>query len=230
MKIKNYLLLSATILTTSAFSGNFYVGAGAAYVNSASTIKLTSTHEGYQGTSVVADTTNSTAPRFFAGYEKDNNNCFVAGEIFGAFKDINGKKDLGVLSGWNGDDTQEMELRGSVKYSRDYTVGARVKLGGYITDKMSAFVGLGIINSRFKVSYGDENQSAQSFKKSVFGIEPGVGISYKLSPKWRLGFEYFYQQYRSFNSKNLNTQAGHSAIVASKFKFNTFLASISWII
>ena len=225
MKIKNYLLLSATILTTSAFAGNFYVGAGAAYINSASTIKLTGRQGGQTGSAIMVDSSATLSPRFFAGYEKDNNNFFWGLEAFGSFSDIKGQKKLDFVSSEGGDNT--VLSNPSVKYSRLYLVGARGKLGGYITDNLSVFASLGVINSQFRISYSDHATAPQNYKKNLFGIEPGAGISYKITSKWRLGLDYFYQQYKSF-TKTYALTGGAYADVKPKFKFNTFMASISY--
>ena len=229
--IKKYLFLSTAFLAASSFSGDFYAGAGVAYINSASTITLKGTEDPFSGSTTISNTTTSVAPRFFAGYQKTCNNYFIGGEIVAAFRDISGKKSIGNLLGSNGVASQSIAADILVEYSRKHTIGGRLKLGAHITEEVSAFAGIGIISSRFKWSYKDENSpNLQSVEKTLFGIEPSVGMTYKLSSKWRFGLEYLHQHYGSFQTKNLNTDPAYSSILKSRFKFNTIFASISCII
>jgi hypothetical protein len=226
MKTKNILLISAISLTAFSAQSRLYVGAGAAYVNSASTIKLTGTVIREVGSATMVNNSSAVAPRFFAGYEKDNNNCFWGVEAFGSFSDIKSQNKLDFVGGDAG--TQALLTSPTVKYSRNYLLGVRAKIGGYVSDNLSAFAALGIIGSQFKMKYTDINMF-KSFNKTVVGIEPGVGVSYKFNSKWRLGFDYFYQQYATFSKTYENTVQRYSATMKSKFKFNTFMASISYI-
>jgi opacity protein-like surface antigen len=238
MKIKNYLLLTAAILTTvsSGEAGKFYAGAGAMYTQSYSTLRLSSVRTPgggpFYSTVTAADSSSGIGPRIFAGYERDHNNFFYSGEIIGSFQDMSWKKSLGIIPASNatGGGLAIISLAGSVKYTRNYTVGVRGKMGGHVSDNLSAFVGLGVINSQFKVAYGDAALGQVSDKKSVFGVEPSAGISYKLSSKWRLGLEYLYQQYGTFTTKNLNQTAGYTTNIKSKFKFGTAFVSVSYVI
>jgi opacity protein-like surface antigen len=230
MKIKNILLLSAISLTAFSAQSRLYVGAGAAYVNSMSIIKLTAREAALSGTVTMDDNSKKIAPRFFAGYEKDNNNCYWGLEAFGSFSDLHGQNGRDFVVADNGPGYQAILANPGVKYSRSYLLGARAKFGGYITDNLSVFGAFGVIGSEFKISYTDDGRTAPAnFKKTVLGIEPGVGISYRINSKWRTGLEYFYQQYSTFSKTYTDTVNGYSATTKSKFRFSTFMASVSYV-
>lgn len=232
MKIKNVLLLSAISLTVFSAQSRLYVGAGAAYVNSMSTIKLTARQAAFSGAVTMDDNSKKIAPRFFAGYEKGYNNCYWGLEAFGSFSDLHGQNGRDFVATDNGPGYQAILTNPGVKYSRSYLLGVRAKLGGYVTDNLSVFAALGVIGSRFKLDYTDATHPAPvTFKKTVLGIEPGVGISYHINSKWRTGLEYFYQQYSTFSKTYTDTDPvdGYSATTKSKFRFSTFMASVSYV-
>ncbi len=226
MKLKKYLFMGALVAATSSFAGNnyFYVGGGATLINSNSLIRINANDHANTGSITVSDTSSAGGSRAFLGYERSNNCFFVAGEIIGAPRDISGKKGfLSIFDPGTGGYAQDSF---EIKYSRDFTVGGKIKVGGQITDNLSAFLGIGVINSRFKITYVNNTQK-NIFNRDVYGMEPGAGISYKLSSNIRFGIEYFYQQYRAFKTKNLNTENGVSLVAYPKFKFNSFLFSLS---
>ncbi|HCI48292.1 MAG: hypothetical protein A2621_04620 [Alphaproteobacteria bacterium RIFCSPHIGHO2_01_FULL_41_14] len=226
MKLK--VLLSASCLSIAASSlaheSGFYTAAGAVFSQFDARLRA----EGVSGTDTASshfnEQTTQATGRLFAGYQQAlHDHSFAAAELFFTPHDSVKKFDFDLH---DPDSTNRTQI-GSLKLSRDYTVGLNLKYGRYFDSKTAAFIGLGFLGSQFTTTFRDVTQST-SDRNSVFGVSPTVGIMHHIKPRLPVSLSYAYDIYKTFKTKNIDmTGADDSLRITSKNRYHTFMLSVS---
>jgi opacity protein-like surface antigen len=97
----------------------------------------------------------------------------------------------------------------SFKMRRQMTWAFGIGIGTYLMDQFTAKVTLRGLVSRFRMDYQNLNYPAEISRQAkwVFGVAPGLQLSYGLSEKMDMTLGYEYQIYQRFNPKTLYDNA-----------------------
>jgi opacity protein-like surface antigen len=87
-----------------------------------------------------------------------------------------------------------------VKMRGNYSVGASVLPGYFITPDMLLFVRVGIVGSRFELTTTSPLRASATTGQIVMGGQLGAGIGFALSKSLLLRGEYTYSAYQSFQA------------------------------
>jgi opacity protein-like surface antigen len=129
----------------------------------------------------LTSTDKNIAGDIFAGYEKNVNYFWLAGEIVGSFAPLKSTLKLAINTS-----NPPLEIKTTS------ALGGALKLGYYISATHKLYLKMGFELRRFKVNFTDSLNLSTNLNRSYnsTAFVPGLGMEVDLTPRFSLRMEY----------------------------------------
>ncbi|MFN7662693.1 MAG: outer membrane protein [Alphaproteobacteria bacterium] len=226
--MKSKISLACLFLASAAGAqtSGFYTGVGAVYSSFHSDLKISASVPPDFGDYTFDIKKGSMNLKFFAGYQKYMGNHFIAAEVFATpFQDTLKKTTVGSYESRGAGALMFNDVQ--IKTWRRFSAGLNLKYGRHFDDRTAAFVTLGLVGSQFKVRHSDDTPQSINYQKYQMGYAPGAGIKYYIKDRMPITFQYDYEVYKKFSTKNMSLLPGSNITYKPENKYHNFMISIS---
>ena len=224
--MKSKISLVCLLMAASSFANDtgFYTGVGAVYSSFHSDLKVSASVPPDSADYTFDIKKGSLNLNLFAGYQKYMGNHFIAGEVFVTpLQDTLKKTKVDAYE----DVGNAMFNDINIKTWRKFSAGLRFKYGRHFNDKTAGFVSLGLVGSQFKVKHTDDSPQSSKYQKYQIGYAPGAGIKYYIKDRMPITFQYDYEVYKRFSTKNMSSVIPGNITYKPENKYHNFMVSIS---